>query len=336
MESSVRHRQNLSKAATSGLPRPSSPGYRIMNARAIGAFHRLRRRMGWLDSVRDALQAIRKTPSSRVIIYGEHSPDWMSALAPDAPVWRKVVGVEEALSVRDSAEMDIAEPSRTGLRTVVIPLMEDHARHCPRQYLSLIPDERSIDVLANKAAFAAYAEAEGLSHLCPKTYASSADAVFPCVLKRLDLNAGQGVEVANSPEELQSLLQREPWRGRPFILQSLTAGSVEYVTHCVCKNGLIVWRCSFAYEMDATASVRRADNIKRISPVTASRSNMSQIERFLRPLAYSGPCNVDYKISDAGDIVVMEINPRLGGSLMKPQNIDYLSGALSSIIENAE
>ncbi len=290
----------------------------------------------WLNSVWDGRHAIRKTPSSRVIIYGEHSPDWTSALAPNAPVWRKVVGVEEALSIRDIADVEIAEPSRTGLRTVVIPLMEDHARHCPRRYLSLIPDERSIDVLANKATFAAYAEAEGLSHLCPKTYASGADAVFPCVLKRLDLNAGLGVAVTNSLEELNSVLQRDPWLGRPFLLQSLTAGRAEYVTHCVCKNGLMVWRCSFAYEMNATAPVRRPDNVRRISPMTASRSNMSQIERFLRPLAYTGPCNVDYKISDGGDIVVMEINPRLGGSLMMPQNTDYLCGALSSIIKNAE
>ena len=239
--------------------------------------------------MQDGLRATGKTASSRVMIYGEHSTDWMSALAPDAPVWRKIGGVEEVRLIPDIPDVEIAEPSRADIRTVVIPLMEDDARHCPRQYLSLIPDERSIDVLANKATFAAYAEAEGLSRLCPETYANGADAVFPCVLKRLDLNAGRGVEVASSPEELKWLLERDPWRGRGYILQSLAAGSREYVTHCVCKNGLIVWRCSFAYEMNSAASVRRPDNVDRTSLTTASPLNMSQIERFLRPLAYTGP-----------------------------------------------
>ena len=72
----------------------------------------------------------------------------------------------------------IPEPSRGDIRTVVIPLLEDHTRHCPRQYLSLIADDRSFQALGNKAAFSAYAEAIGFAHLCPKTYASSADAVF--------------------------------------------------------------------------------------------------------------------------------------------------------------
>jgi hypothetical protein len=292
--------------------------------------------MRGLNTVRRAWRAIRKTPSLRVIIYGQHSMDWMNALAPGAPVWRKVGGVGQVLSIPNVAGVEIAEPRHKGVRTVIIPLMEDHARHCPRQYQSLIPDDRSLGVLGDKAAFAAYAEAEGLSHLCPTTYASSADAVYPCVLKRLDLNGGNGVAVVGAPDELTSLLEQDPWRRNLFVLQSLVLGSAEYVTHCVCKSGLILWHCSFAYEMDATASIRTPSNIKGIRAATVSRLHLSQMERFLAPLAYTGPCNFDYKISDSGDIALMEINPRLGGSLMMPQNVDYLRAALSSIIENAD
>jgi carbamoylphosphate synthase large subunit len=259
----------------------------------------------------------------------------MAALGPDSPVWSSMIDVDEVLLVPDSPAAPIQEPSRRGIRTIVIPLMEEHIRHCPRQYLSLIPDELSLVTLGNKAAFAAYAEASGLAHLCPKTYANIDEAVFPCVLKRVDLNAGYGVTIVRSPLEVKWHLQDFPWYWRHAILQSLTAGSTEYVTHCICKGGQILWHCSFAYEMDSPERIRTPFHMDRSRPATTPAFILSQIEKFLLPLAFTGPCNVDYKISDGGNIVVFEINPRLGGSLMMPRNVDQLSGALSHLINAA-
>src|SRR5436853_6559043 len=85
----------------------------------------------------------------RVVIYGRHTRDWMTALAPDAPVWRRMAGVQEVLSIPDTS-VRIPEPSHGGIRTVVIPLMENHTRRYRRKYPSLIPDHRSLDVLGNK------------------------------------------------------------------------------------------------------------------------------------------------------------------------------------------
>ena len=276
-----------------------------------------------------------KSPAIRVIIYGEHSADWMAALAPHAPVWSRMADVDEVLLIPDGPAVMIPEPSRSGIRTVVIPLMENHTRYCPRQYPSLIPDARSIDTLKNKAAFAAYAKAIGLAHLCPKYYASGADAVFPCVLKRVDLYGGIGVAIVRSFAELKRFLEHEPWRGRTSILQSFVPGATEYVTHCVCKNGHILWDCSFAFDLNPLDSIRTPDNVNTVRSITATSFCLSQIKAFLSPLAYTGPCNVNYKFSDDEKIVVFEINPRLGGSLMLPQNVSYLHDALSHIIKAA-
>jgi hypothetical protein len=281
------------------------------------------------------LQVIGKSPSVRVIIYGEHGWDWMTALAPQAPVWNSLYDVAEVLPIPATRGVLLPEPSRGDIRTVVIPLLEDHTRHCPRQYLSLIADDRSIDALGNKAAFAAYVEAIGLAHLCPKTYASAADVVFPCVLKRVDLEASRGVAIVHSSSELKSRLEQDPWVGQPFILQSFAAGATEYVTHCVYKDGQILWHCSFSYELNAPESIRSPLDMLKSRPVTASQFTLSQIKEFLSPLAYCGPCNVDYKLSDSGNIIVFEINPRLGGSLMVPRNVNYLRDALSHIIRAA-
>jgi hypothetical protein len=119
------------------------------------------------------------------------------------------------------------------------------------------------------------------------------------------------------------------------VLQSFVAGGPEYVTHCVARHGRVLWHKTFAYELDAHVSVRTPDATRAAHSVTLAPRNLAQIESFLAPLSYSGPCNVDFKLSGAGDIVVFEINPRLGGSLMFPGKIDDLHAALSCIIGEA-
>ena len=81
---------------------------------------------GWRRWVRSALRKAGQSSPVRVVIYGEHSPDWMTALAPGAPVWNGMTGVDEVLHVPDAPSAQIPKPARRGTRTVVIPLMEGH------------------------------------------------------------------------------------------------------------------------------------------------------------------------------------------------------------------
>jgi len=272
----------------------------------------------------------------RVVIYGEHSQDWMAALAPGAPVWDRMDGVNEVLVVPDRPGASIPAPERLDSSTIVIPLLETHAKNRPRHYLSLVPDDHAIDTLADKAAFAAYVQAQGLARYCPELFESIGEARFPCVLKRVDLNVSRGITITRTPEELSQRLQQAPWAGHRVILQAAVPGETEYVTHCVCKDGQIRWHCSFAYDMNSAQVVKNIKtSVIRTRAVATPPRILSQIEQLLAPLAYDGPCNVDYKISETGDIVVFEINPRLGGSLMHPQRVDSLHGALSQIIDAA-
>ena len=55
----------------------------------------------------------------------------------------------------------------------------------------------------------------------------------------------------------------------------------------------------------------------------------------LRPLAFSGPCNADYRLTVDGRLQIFEIDPRLGGTLMLPSQSDQLRAALACIIEHA-
>lgn len=271
----------------------------------------------------------------RVIIFGSHCPVWMSALAPEAPVWSLLPDVKMVCNVSSRKKLRLIMADKGDYHTVIIPLMENHIAKCPKKYHSLVPGKRALGLLANKAEFAAYVAQNNLDSLVLRHYDSIDEIVWPVVLKREDLNSGRGIEIVRSREHFESLLLTDEWRTQKYVVEELMPGEFEYVTHCICKDGRILWSSTFEYEMFSAMEIRTPDNVKAMRPSSASPSAISQMEKMLAPLRYNGPCNVDYKIDADGNMKVFEINPRLGGSLMLPQNVDYLSHALSCITHNA-
>ena len=82
-------------------------------------------------------------------------------------------------------------------------------------------------------------------------------------------------------------------------------------------------------------AIRREDNALRRQATVTPDAVIRQSETVLSPLAYSGPCNVDYKLSADGRMQIFEINPRLGGTLMLPAQAEQLRAATACIIEHA-
>jgi carbamoylphosphate synthase large subunit len=254
--------------------------------------------------------------------------DW-NATVSDRELWQKLPNVSRVLRRP-------ATPLGSGARAddVVIAMKTAHLRRRSGGR-SLEPTPGAIAALEDKAKFAIYMAEQGLGDYCPPTYAGPMGATFPCVLKRTDLSASLGVVIARSSDHLAELLQTRAFEGHPYILQAAVPGNVEYATYCVCKDGRVLWSCSYATDMDEPVVIKREDNARHRQAVATPPSVVRQIETVLEPLAFSGPCNVDYKLTAGGCIQVFEINPRLGGTLMLPSESAHLRAALECIIENA-
>ena len=201
--------------------------------------------------------AKQEPPCFRVIVYGAFFEIWNPALA-DPRLWQAIPGVAEVLRVANVSSLDVSAPSCADMRTVIIPLGEQHYRECAGRHLSLVPDAQAIATLSNKASFAAYIDRLGLSRLCPETYKDKDHVEFPFVLKRVDLAGGIGIELVRSRAHLESLLQTAIFRGREVLLQAFVPGGTEYVTHCVCRDGSILWSCSFAWTLGSSVNGPRA------------------------------------------------------------------------------
>lgn len=273
---------------------------------------------------------------AKVLIFGSHSADWMTALASDAPVWSLLPEVREVVNTACDGRQANAATDKANRRTVIVPLLEPHILERPRGYPSLTPRNAVVTMLANKARFAEYVRAQGLEHTTPHTTCDPREAPFPCVIKRTDLNGSSGVTIARTPDELVALMRQEPWLGRDVLFQELVAGETEAVTHCVCCRGRVVWHASVEYRMDRTEKIRRPFDDAVLRIVETPKAAIRAIEAILLPLEYDGPCNLDYKVVAPDRLSIFELNPRLGGGLMRPECVALLAGALRTIIRYAQ
>jgi carbamoylphosphate synthase large subunit len=271
-----------------------------------------------------------------IIIYGSHSEDWNQALGPSSSIWENMIGKSRTVSVSN-------DEIRPGC--IVIPLMESHIDNLLRlknagMYLgckSLIPNKYYLETFQNKAIFANYVGELGLSHLSPVIY-NLDNVQFPCVLKLPHLNAGNGISIIENRELLKLTINEPPFKNHNYVLQSLVLGKKEYVTHFVCLNGSVLWHSTYEYIFDTEPVIKKPGKHLAITKITLPDLLLCELILFIKAYdsiktGYTGPCNFNYKIVN-GHIVLFEINPRFGGSLMMLQNRNDLKEAISCIIDN--
>jgi hypothetical protein len=313
------------------VARADRHGARILANRIVRTYRTLRYH---LSEVRNFLRhplrldlVPAEGPGLVVILYGIPYGDWNRMLANRA-LWESLKVVSK---VRRVPAFWPLWPWRAD-RTVLIPMKSEHAALAPPRYRGLRPAKDALAVLDNKEAFQSYMERNGLADFCPARYESADRAIYPCVVKRLDLSGSVGVEVATSHAHLDEILRSPVFALRPYILQALVSGTVEYATFCVCDRGRILWHWTFASTMTGPAVIKNEDNDKNRQLVVAAPEVLQQFEKVLTPLAYCGPCIVNYKFAADGRVQIFEINPRFGGSLLQPPQTDRLREALGHII----
>jgi hypothetical protein len=267
-----------------------------------------------------------------VVIYGRHCATWMSALAPESAVWKSLPSVKKVLVQPEPTSVSLGSIKFS--RTVILPLMEAHIAVCPKEFAASVPSIEALRLLSDKSEFAEFAQTQGLAHFCPEVFKTVDRVNFPCVIKRLDLNAGAGITIATTKASLHEQLHQSPWKDQPVLLQAFISGH-EYVTHCVCSEGQIKWHCTYGYEL-SDLTIRTPANMGVSRKVLPPAGALDVIKKFIKALAFNGPCNVDYKVDANGSIFVFEINPRLGGSLMLKENQADLAQALHYIIKSAK
>ena len=253
---------------------------------------------------------------------------WRNAFAPASRVWNGIGGYSVALS------------HRTGMlwswrRRFVIPLFERDMVSMPRPSWALVPSPEARYRLRDKAQFERHARLHGLCSFLPATFDPDAPTVFPAVLKRTDRSSAEGVVVVESQAELKAQRASPLFANQPVLLQEFIDDDTDYVTHLVAANGAIVWHVTYAFGLADGRTMRGPRNYESVAASEISPAELDLFERFLRPLAFSGPANIDFRRRPDGAIAILEINPRFGLSLLRPEHVADLRAAVGAILAHA-
>jgi hypothetical protein len=270
-------------------------------------------------------------PAELLFLYRRTSPRLHATLS-DEEMWRDIP-IRHGRDYHRSGLRYFLRPSGMEDR-IVVPLRESDTLRLPERYWGLHPTRRAVDTLRDKAAFANYAVEAGLGAHVPQRYESAEEASYPCVLKRTNRAGSYGVALARSVDELNMMLRRRPWRGRPVLLQRYVEGE-DCVIHGVAVAGRIVWHSAYRYALPPDVPIRTPDNFEGFDRVPCSADDLARFERFLLPLGYDGPFNIDFRRPVGGTPVVFEINPRMGTSIFRPENRADLKATISAIVAHA-
>jgi hypothetical protein len=263
----------------------------------------------------------------QVLIHGRHS-GWMRALGPRGGIWGQL------------GDYDVGRSYRLGIlptwrRRYVVPMFEHHVQSMPRPSWAFVPNRAARRAFSDKGCFARFVVAHQLSTFAPVIYEPSGCTNFPAVLKRVDLNGSSGVAIVRSAQELAEQLRDPFWANHRTVLQEFIPGMRDKTLHAVAVEGRIVWHCAYEYDLASSDSLRPPPQETRPRKSEISPADLAILEQFLLPFAYNGPLCIDYKHRSDGRLAVIEINPRFGGSLMRPEYVNDLAAAMRHVLANA-
>ena len=138
---------------------------------------------------------------------------------------------------------------------------------------------------------------------------------YPYVAKSRQGFAGDGTRIISSPDDET---KHQTFLTRPDVfLQRAVSGCTEYAAHFLISGGRVHFQRTICHQMALDMTV------KGQAAATKLRSRPKMEEPFapifaeiLASLDFRGPACIDYKI-EAGQPKIMEINPRIGGSILR-------------------
>jgi predicted ATP-grasp superfamily ATP-dependent carboligase len=209
---------------------------------------------------------------------------------------------------------------------VLIPVFEEtflvakHKALFSSKVSLVVPDYQQILIAHNKDQWEPLARKLGIP--VPSTYspdylrgmgAGSRRVKYPVLIKPKQGGGAWGIKEVPSPEALQDLLAQPTWTDRSwdrFFVQEKILGH----THCVAmlfNKGALKAKVGYRQLRDYPATGGQAT--LRVSV----RHEMAEahLQRLLEELGWHGTCQADFIVDESGVPYLIDLNPRLWGSL---------------------
>lgn len=141
----------------------------------------------------------------------------------------------------------------------------------------------------------------------PKQFVSISEAQIPFVIKPTNLSSAKGVRYCFSEAERDSGLLVN---GERDIIQEYIAGQgCGYSVYC--ENGII--QCEYGHMRLAEYPITGGSSVLRRGYVHPDMRSM--VERILSAVPWTGFAMFEFKLTKNGELVLIEVNPRIWGSI---------------------
>ncbi len=170
-----------------------------------------------------------------------------------------------------------------------------------------IPSLQAVNICDDKYLFIQTLEQKGFGYVLPKI---GHPLPYPYMLKKKVAQSGDDCFIISTPErekELEALINSPE-----FFCQEIVQGKNEYATHILFKNHKIVSSININYVFANDTFVKGKD--KFICTKICKCPYLDTFAAILEAIGFEGLCCFNYKVID-GKPLVLEINPRFGGSL---------------------
>ncbi len=183
----------------------------------------------------------------------------------------------------------------------------------------LLSDIETINMLNHKTNFYDFMIENNFSQYIPKKY----DLIqYPCILKKNVSFYGLGSKIVWTESDLPHHKNLDIIKQEYAMVEPIY-GEYEYATHVLAKDGEIILHCTYRFSQFNNKNIYirgsgSKDQSKEV--ININDDIISTFRKVIKTLNYNGMCCFDYKIVD--DIPkIFEINPRIGMSLMKGENV---------------
>jgi len=197
---------------------------------------------------------------------------------------------------------------------IVVPLtlsaLEDARRYCPMDGNAFpLPSEESVRLCDDKYEFNQALIQSGFGRYIP-SMTLGPGLKPPYILKKRIGGWGIDCFVIRSREDEaeQSHRIHDP----EYFCQELVLGPTEYATHILFIDGRIVKALNIRYEFAGEAPIKGQD--AALLKGVCRCPYLGLFARILGAIEFEGLCCVNYKVAN-GEPMLLEINPRFGGSL---------------------
>ncbi|MDB5125132.1 MAG: hypothetical protein JWP94_3261 [Mucilaginibacter sp.] len=236
----------------------------------------------------------------------------MKILFSDKPIWEKNIRIGFSTTKH---ELTFADFTLENINTndLLVPLtMRDlkflsERRSSFKNNLIPIPTLDAINICDDKFLFYQTMVNNGFRRYLPKV---GTGLLYPYILKKRIAEDGDNCYIISNPgkeRELNALI------GNPeYFCQEIVAGTSEYATHMLYKNGKLVSSLNIKYVFDDKTPIKGHD--KFISKKICKCPHLALFSSMLESIGFEGLCCFNYKEVDHHPFV-LEINPRFGGSL---------------------